>query len=162
FRCLSEMRRYGLPDWFQLGDADLATHLARTDMLRRMSLSDATQRLAESCGVRARIYPATNDRLRTRIETAEGTLDFQEFFVRERCRPEVRSVTYVGAAESRPPDDVIRSIREADLIIVAPSNPITSIGPILAIHDIRDALRCCRAEVVAISPIIGNKAVSGP
>jgi LPPG:FO 2-phospho-L-lactate transferase len=162
FHCLSEIRRYGLPDWFQLGDADLATHLARTDMLRRMPLSAVTQQLSESCGVKARVFPATNDRLRTRIETPQGTIDFQEFFVRDRCATEVRSVTYAGAAEARPAEEVIRSIREAELIIVAPSNPITSIGPILAIHGIRDALRCARAEVVAISPIIGNKAVSGP
>src|SRR5262249_2715233 len=121
-----------------------------------------TERLAKSFGVAATVLPATNNRLRTRIETADGTLNFQEFFVRERCRPEVRSVTYAGATEAQAPDAVVHSIRDAHLVIVAPSNPITSIGPILAVHGIRDPLRCTRAEVVAISPIIGNKAVSGP
>jgi LPPG:FO 2-phospho-L-lactate transferase len=112
--------------------------------------------------VRPRILPATNDRLRTRIETTDGVLDFQEFFVRERCAPEVRGVVYAGADGAHPVKAVIQSIREAQLVIVAPSNPITSVGPILAVPGIRDALRCTRAEVTAISPIIGGKAVSGP
>jgi LPPG:FO 2-phospho-L-lactate transferase len=90
------------------------------------------------------------------------TLSFQEFFVRERWQPSVRSVTYVGAAEAQAPAAVLKSIRDSRLVIVAPSNPITSVGPILAIHDIRDALRCTRAEVVAISPLIGHAAFSGP
>jgi LPPG:FO 2-phospho-L-lactate transferase len=162
FRCLAQMERYAMPAWFQLGDADLATHLARTEMLRRMSLTEVTSRLAAINGVRSQIFPATDDRLRTRIETPEGALDFQEFFVRERCRPEVKSVVYIGANEARPSNLVLHSIREAELVIVAPSNPVTSIGPILAVPGIRDALRCTRAEVVAISPIVGNNAVSGP
>ena len=162
FRCLEEMKQFGMPVWFQLGDRDLATHLARTEMLRHMSLSEATTRMARMMGTPARVMPATSDLLRTKIETPEGTLDFQEFFVRERSRPEVRSVTYVGAANARAPESVLHSIREAQLVVVAPSNPITSIAPILAVRGIRDALRCTRAEVVAISPIIGGKAVSGP
>ncbi len=162
FRCLDEMKRYGMPSWFQLGDADIATHLARTELLRLMPLDDVTARLGQAMGIRARILPATNDRIRTRIETPDGMLDFQEFFVRDRCSPQVRSVVYAGAAESKATDAVLHSIREAHLVVIAPSNPITSIGPILAVQGIRDALRCTRAEVVAISPIVGNKAVSGP
>jgi LPPG:FO 2-phospho-L-lactate transferase len=162
FRCLGEMQRYGMPDWFQLGDADLATHLARSEMLRHATLDAVTARLANSMGVRARVLPASNDRVRTRIETPDGTLEFQEFFVRERCRPEVRAVTYAGASEAKAPEAVLRSIHDAQLIVIAPSNPITSIGPILAVPGVRDALRCTRAEVVALSPLIGNKAVSGP
>src|SRR5207244_8578129 len=99
---------------------------------------------------------------RTRVETPSGSLEFQEFFVRERCRPEVTSVAYAGADGAHAPDAVVRSIREARLVILAPSNPVTSIGPILAVQGIRDALRCTRAEIVAISPIVGNTAVSGP
>jgi LPPG:FO 2-phospho-L-lactate transferase len=162
FRCLDEIRRFGLPAWFQLGDADLATHLARTEWLRQMPLDAVTGRLSALLGVRSRILPATNDRVRTRVETTDGVLDFQEFFVRERCAPAVRGVTYAGADTAQPVEAVIQSIREAQLVIVAPSNPITSIGPILAIPGIRDALRCTRAEITAISPIVGNKAVSGP
>jgi len=162
FRCLTEMAGFGMPAWFRLGDRDLATHLTRTEMLRSMSLTDVTARLAAAMQVHARVLPATNDRLRTRIDTSMGILDFQEFFVRERCQPEVRNVLYAGAEQTSAAEAVLHSIREAQLIIVAPSNPITSIGPILAVPGIRDALRCTRAEVVAISPIIGSKAVSGP
>src|SRR5262249_52967925 len=108
------------------------------------------------------ILPATDQRVRTKIETPSGMLDFQEFFVRDRCRPEVLGVAYAGTASARATTAVLRSIREADVVIIAPSNPITSIGPMLALHDLRDALRCTRAEVIAISPLIGNAAVSGP
>ncbi len=163
FHCLEEIERYGLPSWFQLGDRDLATHLARTSLLRSgLNLTHAVQSMASALGVKALILPASNDPVRSKIETSSGWLDFQEFFVREHCRPDVRSVTYTGASDARAPAEVIQSIREAKLVIVAPSNPITSIGPILAIRSIRDALRCTQAPVVAISPIINSAAVSGP
>jgi LPPG:FO 2-phospho-L-lactate transferase len=163
FRCLEEIESYGMPAWFRLGDRDLATHIARTELLRSgLTLSDTTAKIAAAMGVKARILPATDDPVRTKIETPRGTLGFQEFFVREHWQPEVRSVTYVGAAEARAPATVLDSISGSQLVIIAPSNPITSVGPILAIHDIRDALRCTRAEVVAISPLIGQAAFSGP
>jgi LPPG:FO 2-phospho-L-lactate transferase len=163
FRCLAAMEDLGAPAWFKLGDADLATHLQRTSMMAGgMTLSAAVDRLCAAMGIRSQVMPATDDRLRTRIETVDGIMDFQEFFVRERWKPEVRGVSYVGAAEARAPDAVLQSIHDAQVIIVAPSNPITSIGPILAVPGIRDALRCTRAEVVAVSPIIGKAAVSGP
>jgi LPPG:FO 2-phospho-L-lactate transferase len=163
FRCLEEIGKYGLPDWFRLGDRDLATHLTRTELLRSgLTLSQVTSRIAQSMGVKATILPASDDPVRTKIETTEETLGFQEFFVRERSRPAVRSVAYAGATEARAPAAVLDSIHDSKLVIVAPSNPITSVGPILAIHDIRDALRCTRAEVVAISPLIGHAAFSGP
>jgi LPPG:FO 2-phospho-L-lactate transferase len=162
FRCLQEMDQFDMPTWFQLGDADLATHITRTELLRRMPLTEVIDKLAYYLGVRARVFPATNDRIRTRIDSAGQLLDFQEFFVRDRCEPEVDSVVYSGAADAHAPDEVLHSIREAQLVVIAPSNPITSINPILAVQGVRDALRCTRAEVVAISPIIGNQAVSGP
>jgi len=163
FRCLSTMEGLQQSSWFKLGDADLATHLCRTEMLRAgCSLSAATERLCSQMGVRPRVMPATDDRVRTKIETPHGMLDFQEFFVRERWQPEVRSVVYSGAAEASTPAAVIQSIREARAVIVAPSNPITSIGPMIAIPGIHEALRCTRAEVVAVSPVIGKQAVSGP
>ena len=163
FRCLEEIKAYGMPSWFRLGDRDLATHLTRTELLRSgLSLSATVERMTKALGVKALILPATDDPVRTTIGTPEGVLGFQEFFVREHWKPEVRSVTYAGAAEARAPEVVVQSIRDSKLVIIAPSNPITSVGPILAIHDIRDALRCTRAEVVAISPLIGNAAVSGP
>jgi len=163
FRCLEEMHRYGMPDWFRLGDRDLATHITRTQLLRSgLPLTEVTSKMAQALGVQAVVLPATNDPVRTKIETAHGVLDFQEFFVREHWQPEVRSVTYAGAGEARASSAVLESIRGSQLVIVAPSNPITSIGPMLAIHDIRDALRCTRAEVIAISPLIGTQAFSGP
>src|SRR5262245_20439535 len=163
FRCLEEMESYGMPTWFRLGDRDLATHITRTRLLRSgQTLSEVTATMAKALGVRARILPATDDPVRTKIETPDCTLDFQEFFVRDHWKPSVRSVSYVGASEARASEQVLKSIRESRLVIVAPSNPITSVGPILAIHDVRDALRCTRAEVVAISPLIGNAAFSGP
>jgi LPPG:FO 2-phospho-L-lactate transferase len=163
FRCLEEMESYGMPAWFRLGDRDLATHLTRTGLLRSgLSLTEAVRRMAQSLGIKAQILPATDSPVPTKIETPGGVLDFQEFFVRDHWKPEVRSVIYAGAAEARASDAVVKSIRESQLVIIAPSNPITSVGPMLAIHDIRDALRCTRAEVVAISPLIGNTAVSGP
>jgi LPPG:FO 2-phospho-L-lactate transferase len=163
FRCLAAMDRLGAPAWFKLGDTDLATHLQRTSMMKAgLTLSEAVDRLCAAMNIRSRVMPATDDHLRTRIETLDGVLDFQEFFVRERWQPEVRSVAYVGAAEAQAPAAVLQSIHDARVVIVAPSNPITSIGPILAVPGIRDALRCTRAEVVAVSPIIGKSAVSGP
>jgi len=163
FRCLEEMSRYGMPDWFRLGDRDLATHIMRTDLLRSgQSLTQVTAQMAASMGIKADVLPASDDPIRTKVETPTGTLGFQEFFVREHWQPEVRAVTYAGATEARASAAVLESIRESRLVIVAPSNPITSIGPILAVHDIRDALRCTRAEVVAISPLIGRAAFSGP
>lgn len=163
FHCLEEIARYGMPDWFRLGDRDLAVHIARTELLRSgKSLSEATAQMAGLMGIQAAVLPASNDPIRTQIQTPAATLDFQEFFVRERWQPVVQSVTYAGAAEARSSSAVLHSIREARLVIIAPSNPITSIGPILAIHDIREALRCTRAEVVAISPLTGHAAFSGP
>jgi LPPG:FO 2-phospho-L-lactate transferase len=163
FRCLQEIEAYGMPSWFRLGDRDLATHLARTAWLRSgMKLSDIVARMSAALGIKAQILPASNDAVRTKIQTSTGILEFQEFFVRDRSMPEVRAVSYAGAAEAKAPEAVLRSIRDCRLVIIAPSNPITSIGPILAVHDIRDALRCTRAEVIAVSPLIGNAAVSGP
>ena len=163
FKCLEEIGNYGMPDWFRLGDRDLATHITRTELLRSgFTLSQVTAQMAQSLGVKATILPATDHPVRTKIETAEETLGFQEYFVRERWQPAVRSVIYAGATEAHAPPAVLNSIRDSKLVIIAPSNPITSIGPILAIHDLRDALRCTRAEVIAISPLIGNAAFSGP
>jgi LPPG:FO 2-phospho-L-lactate transferase len=163
FHCLDEIAAYGMPIWFRLGDRDLATHITRTELLRSgQTLSEVTAHMAKAMGVKARILPASDDPVRTKVETPDGILGFQEFFVREHWQPTVRAVSYAGASEARAPESVLKSIRESRLVIIAPSNPITSIGPILAIHDIRDALRCTRAEVVAISPLIGNTAFNGP
>jgi LPPG:FO 2-phospho-L-lactate transferase len=163
FRCLERMKQLGQPSWFSLGDLDLATHLTRTAMLRAgKTLTEATAELAAKFGIRARVLPMSDDRISTMLDTAKGTLTFQEYFVRERHQVEVRAVRFEGAEQSRPAPGVIESIERAEAIIFAPSNPVTSIGPILAVPGIRDALQRTVAPVVAVSPIVGGAAVSGP
>src|SRR5262249_8355453 len=143
FRCLAEMQSLGMSSWFRLGDRDLATHLTRTELLRQgLTLTEVVDRMAKAMGIRPRVLPATNHAVRTIIDTSDGVLSFQEFFVRERWQPQVRSVSYAGASEAYTSTAVLQSIREAAVVIIAPSNPITSIGPMLALHDLRDALRC--------------------
>src|SRR5271157_711774 len=163
FRCLERMARLGQPNWFGLGDLDLATHLARTGMLRSgKSLSAATTELARKMGIHARVLPMSDNRVATMLDTADGTLNFQEYFVRERHQVDVRAVRFEGAENSRPAPGVIDSIEAAEAVILAPSNPVTSIGPILAVPGVREALRCTAAPVAAVSPIVGGSAVSGP
>ena len=163
FRCLERMKELGQQSWFSLGDLDLATHLTRTAMLRAgRTLSEVTAELAVKFGIRARVLPMSDDRVSTMLETAKSTLSFQEYFVRERHQVEVRAVRFEGAEQARPAPGVIDSIERASAIVFAPSNPVTSIGPILAVPGIRDALQRMAAPVVAVSPIVGGAAVSGP
>src|SRR5271166_1060075 len=163
FRCLERMKQLGQPSWFSLGDLDLATHLTRTAMLRAgKSLSQVTAELAAKLGIRARVLPMSDDRVSTMLDTAKGTLTFQEYFVRERHQIEVRRVRFEGAHRAHPAPGVIEAITSADAVIFAPSNPVTSIGPILSVPGIRDAVRRTKAPVAAVSPIVGGAAVSGP
>jgi len=163
FECLARIRALGAPGWFALGDRDLATHLYRTGCLREgMTLSEVTAELAAKLRIPTRILPMSNDRVETRVLTEIGELSFQEYFVRERYAVRVGSVRFVGATEARPAPGVLPAIAEAEAVVLAPSNPITSIGPILAVPGIRQALATTRAPVLAISPIVGNAAVSGP
>jgi LPPG:FO 2-phospho-L-lactate transferase len=163
FRCLQAMSELGGHTWFNLGDRDLATHLVRTQALRAgATLTAVTAEIAERLGVRTRILPMSDQPVRTRIATPGGWLSFQEYFVREKGLVEVVGVEYAGAAEARPAPGVVDSLVGGDLIIVCPSNPVTSIGPILAVPSIVDALRRAKAPIVAVSPIIAGTAVSGP
>lgn len=163
FRCLERMARLGQAAWFSLGDLDLATHLVRTNLLRSgKSLTSTTAELARRMGIRAHVLPMSDDRVATMIDTPNTTLNFQEYFVRERHRVEVRAVRFEGAEHSKPAPGVIESIESSDAIILAPSNPVTSIGPILAVPGIREALRRTSVPIVAVSPIIGGDAFSGP
>ncbi|MCS7158458.1 MAG: 2-phospho-L-lactate transferase [Blastocatellia bacterium] len=163
FACLAAIGRFGEPTWFRLGDRDLATHLVRTKWLGQgYSLTEVTAALCARLGVRARLLPMTNDPVRTYIHTPSGVLAFQEFFVRERWMPEVVAVEYRGSERARPAPGVLEAIGEARGILIAPSNPITSVGPILSIPGIREALARRRERVLAVSPIIGTEAVSGP
>ncbi len=163
FRCLERMKQLGEPAWFSLGDLDLATHLTRTSLLLAgCTLSEATAELAKRMGIYARVLPMSDDRVSSMLETSKGRLSFQEYFVRERHSVEVSRVEFVGAQQSRPAPGLLEAIASADAIVFAPSNPVTSIGPILAVPGIREAVRQAEATVVAVSPIIGDAAVSGP
>jgi LPPG:FO 2-phospho-L-lactate transferase len=163
FQCLAAMAAYGAETWFNLGDRDLATHLMRAAALREgRSLSAVTARLAADLGVTARLVPMSDDPVRTMIRTPAGRLTFQEYFVREKALVEVIGVEYAGAAAAAPAPGVLDAIGDADLIVVCPSNPVTSVGPILAVPSIADALGAAAAPVVGVSPIVGGAAVSGP
>jgi LPPG:FO 2-phospho-L-lactate transferase len=151
--------------WFRLGDADLATHVERTRRLRAGErLSRVTADFCTRLGVHTRVLPMSDDPVRTLVHTAEGTLPFQEYFVRRVCAPAVTGLTFAGAAAARAPAEVLAALTEPGLraVIICPSNPFISIDPILAVPGVRAALCACRAPVVAVSPIIGGRAVKGP
>lgn len=169
FNCLDAMAGLGAETWFNLGDRDLATHLFRTERLSvGESLSAVTAELARRQGVAARILPMSDDPVRTRIRTpdlpgsGDGWLDFQEYFVREKACVAVIDVVYAGAGAARPAPGVLDAICGAALVVVCPSNPVTSIGPILAVPKIVEALHDTRARVIGVSPIVGDAPVSGP
>jgi LPPG:FO 2-phospho-L-lactate transferase len=162
FTCLERMRQLGATAWFQLGDRDLGTHLRRTQLLTTNTLTETTAQIASQMGIRARILPMSDDRVETRVLTAAGELSFQEYFVRERYRVPATAVRFEGAADARPAPGVLEAIRDAEAVLIAPSNPITSIGPILSVPGIRAALGQTAATIAAISPIVGSAAVSGP
>jgi LPPG:FO 2-phospho-L-lactate transferase len=163
FTALEMFGRLGAPTWFRLGDGDLATHVERTRRLRSgESLTDATAAMAAALGVTARVVPATDDRLRTIVETEEGPVDFQTYFVALRQEPAVRSLRFDGADTALPTQAVLDALREAELIVIGPSNPLVSIGPILAIAGMREAIAEAPAPVVAVSPIVAGRALKGP
>ena len=163
FRCLSAMAAYGEPTWFGLGDRDLATHLIRTRALRDgQSLATITATLCRALGVTPRVLPMSDEAVRTIIRTPDGRLGFQEYFVRDKCQADVIGVDYDGAERARPGPGVLDAIAGADVVVVCPSNPVTSIGPILAVPGIADALAATRARVIGVSPIVAGAAVSGP
>jgi LPPG:FO 2-phospho-L-lactate transferase len=163
FEVLESLERYGAETWFRLGDRDLATHLSRSRLLREgYSLSTITRRLCSALGVEARLTPMSDDRIQTRLETDEGEISFQEYFVKRRWTPEVTKVSYAGAHASRPAGEILEAISKASAVIVCPSNPVTSIGPILSVPGIRTALAETEAKIVAVSPIAQSVAFSGP
>ena len=163
FRTLGEMVRFGEPTWFNLGDRDLATHLHRTRLLAEgVTLGEVTARLARDLGARHAVLPMSDQPVRTRLLGPDGWLSFQEYFVREKTQVEVREVEYTGAAAATPSPGLLEAIVSADAVLVCPSNPVTSIGPILAVPGIAQALEATAAPVLAVSPIIGGAAVAGP
>lgn len=155
------LERYGRPAWFTVGDGDLATHVERTRRLRDgAGLTDVTAAMAAALRIAARILPATDDPYRTTLETDEGRLAFQDYFVRRRQEPEVRALVMEGADRARPTPAVLDAIGNAGLVVIGPSNPIVSIGPILELPGVRAAVALAR--VVAVSPIVAGRALKGP
>ncbi|MDT0509802.1 2-phospho-L-lactate transferase [Novosphingobium sp. MMS21-SN21R] len=160
---LTTLKELGGEDWFLLGDHDMAVHVLRTHMLAQgQTLAEVTRHVASKWGIAATIFPASNDPVATLIDSDEDTLEFQRYFVEKRCAPAVRAVRFSGAETAAPADGVIEAIHAADAVLIAPSNPWLSVDPVLAIPGIRAALQQCSAPVVAVSPLIGGKAVKGP
>lgn len=163
FFCLQTMKKLGQPVWFNVGDRDLALHLYRTKLLHEgKTLTEATAEIAQQLGIRSHILPMSNAHVETRVDTPIGELSFQEYFVQRWYQDPVKSVRFAGIENASPAPGVIDCIMSASMILLAPSNPITSIGPILAVPGVRAALRNTPATIVAVSPIIGDAPVSGP
>jgi LPPG:FO 2-phospho-L-lactate transferase len=163
WHALEEAARLGGESWFRLGDRDIGLHLVRTQALRRGEpLSAVTARLADALGVRPSIVPATDDRLRTLVRTPAGELPLQEWFVARGHRDDVDGVRFEGENEARPAAGVVDALRDAGVILIAPSNPYISVWPILAVREIREALQRRRAQCIAVSPLVGGRAVKGP
>jgi len=163
FGFLRQMEIFGEETWFRIGDRDTATHLTRTNMLKNgKSLSDITKWLSEKFSIEIKILPVTDNTIETRIITPKGEMHLQEFWVKHRGMDSVDGIEYQGADKARPNPDAINAIHDSSLVIIAPGNPLTSIGPMLAIKGIRKELSKKKNKVVAVSPIIGNSAISGP
>ena len=163
FRALEQLAVYGRPQWFHLGDRDLATHIHRTAMLRAGArLSEVANSIREALGVRARILPMSDQPVPTMIETSEGRLHFQEYLVQRRAKPTVQAISFDGIERAQPAPGVLEGLERASSVVICPSNPLISIGPILAIPGVRETLRKRRTRVVAICPIVGGRSLKGP
>jgi LPPG:FO 2-phospho-L-lactate transferase len=163
FNCLEMLGKFGFETWFKLGDKDLAIHIARTKLLRNgMTLSQATTELCRMLGVKAKLIPMSNDPVRTKVVSGQLRLEFQEYFVKRGTKDEVTDVIFEGAEKAKAAPGVIKAIKEAERVIICPSNPVLSISPILSISAIKKELRNTRAHIVGVSPIVGGKAIKGP
>jgi LPPG:FO 2-phospho-L-lactate transferase len=163
FHALKRLAVYGRPNWFNLGDRDLATHIHRTAMLAEgKTLSQAADAIRNALGVKSRILPMSDEPVPTIIESNEGPLHFQEYLVKRRTEPVVRAIRFAGVESAPPAPGVFQAIASADRIIICPSNPLISIGPILAVPGIRDQLRAHKERVFAVCPIVGGKSLKGP
>jgi LPPG:FO 2-phospho-L-lactate transferase len=163
FKCLSQMDMLGEKLWFKIGDRDLATHLLRTGMLKDgKKLSEITEWMRKKYGIEAKVIPASDNRMETKIVTDKGNLHIQEFWVKYRAQPNVLNIVYDGADTSRVNPKAIDALRRSKIVVIAPGNPITSIGPILAVKGMRKEIIDQRRKIIAVSPIIGKEAISGP
>lgn len=160
---MAAVRELGGPDWFALGDGDMALHVLRSHMLAQgQSLSQVTARFAAQWDIAIRILPMSDQPVATMLETDHGRLEFQRYFVEQRCEPFVQSISFEGAAQAEPAPGVVAAILNADIVLIAPSNPFLSVDPLLAVPALRAALEQTVAPIVAVSPLIGGKAVKGP
>jgi LPPG:FO 2-phospho-L-lactate transferase len=163
FHALERLAMFGRMNWFNLGDRDMATHIHRSAMLAEgKSLSDAADAIRLALGVKTRILPMCDEPVPTMIDTSEGELHFQEYLVKRRAEPVVRGIRFDGIDKARPAKGVLESIRDANRILICPSNPLISIGPILAVASVREALRARKGSVFAVCPIVGGKSLKGP
>jgi len=166
FRCLELLARYGLPAWFKLGDQDLATHIFRTQALRSgMKLTAVTEAIRRALDVETRILPMSDDPVRTHVLVGEGAVQaihFQDYLVRRQAAEEVRGLEYRGSARANPSPEVLEALAAARAVILAPSNPLASIGPILSIAALRDRIISGKVPVLAVSPIVGGRSLKGP
>jgi len=163
FHLLKRLAAFGRESWFNLGDCDLATHLHRSELLAHgKTLSQATESICHALGVKSRILPMSDKAIPTIIESSEGPLHFQEYLVKRRAEPVVRRIHFHGMASAHPAPGVLEAICDADRIVICPSNPLISIGPILALPRVREQLRARRESVFAVCPIVGGKSLKGP
>ena len=163
FLCLEALKKMGLDTWLNLGDRDLATHILRTDLLRRgFTLSKVTEELSRRLGLKVKIIPMSDDKFETWVRIEEGLIHFEEYFVRRHAEDKVLGVEFIGSDKAKPAPNVINSILNAEKVVVCPSNPIVSIGSILSVEGIRDALRKTNAKIVGVSPIVDGSPIKGP
>ncbi len=163
FHCLENLKKFGQEDWFALGDRDLATHVFRTALLRKgKKLSEVTGEVSRAFGLKVNVLPMTDDRFETRIVTEHGAIHFQEYLVKREAKDEVLGVEFAGADVAKPSSGVVEALLNAELVVVCPSNPIVSIGTILSVNGVREALRRTEARKVAVSPIVAGAPIKGP
>ena len=163
FQCLEMLKAHGLDTWFGLGDRDLATHLYRTESLKKgYTLTQITKEISSVLGLKTKILPMTDDVFETRVRTSEGSIHFEEYFVRRQAKDEVLGVEFVGATTAKPAPGVLDAILKAEIVVVCPSNPVVSIGTILEVDGVRDALKRTNARVIGISPIVAGMPIKGP
>jgi LPPG:FO 2-phospho-L-lactate transferase len=163
FQCLEMIKKLGLETWFNLGDKDFATHIFRTNLLNKgFTLSQVTDQICHTLGLKVTILPMTDDKFETWIKIEEGLIHFEEYFVKRQAKDKVLGVEFVGAAQAEPSPKVVDSIINAEMVVICPSNPIVSIGTILSVNGIRDALKETNARVVGVSPIVAGAPIKGP
>ena len=163
FQCLEMIKKLGLETWFSLGDRDFATHIFRTNLLKKgFTLSQVTDEICRALGLKVTILPMTDDKFETWIKIEEGLVHFEEYFVKRQAKDKVLGVEFVGAAHAKPSPKTLDSIAEAEMVVICPSNPVVSIGTILSVDGVREALKRTRAKVVGVSPIVAGAPIKGP